>query len=615
VIHAHQDGSGVVLEAEHPRLPRKVAIKLLYKLENPDQLVDPAELVRREAQALCRVEHPDVVRIHDADVDPDGHPYIVMDYVDGGSLADRLKPNEPWPVQRAAALIRKILGGIAAIHAEHIVHRDIKPQNILMAGDNPRISDLGIAHIEGTQTLVAPGNFIGSPLYASPEQAWGEPADARSDLWSVGVLFYHLLCGAPPFDGNFLQLLEAIRSKTPEKPSERNRTGQIPAAIDNVVMKALQKDKNKRFQSAAQFLQELDLALAPFGAGGSGSGGGGGNSGTGAGSVGGGHGGPPHRSGLLGWLKWRLKQVLEWVETGYRLYILGTFLFFLVAAAAVHGVPGAQPLRKAITDFVEMFKPNDKSGPARKPPEQNDVRLPEREPDQPSLTMLREELEKKAKDLPSSLVVIDSADTSSRHLRLSGFGCTPEVSQLESEKEKLKNAGATIDDKINHVGMGTRSCQVSKILVDHVRMVRSRPSRSAYLPIFNDAASFRIGVSQGSVRGSAQFDHPVSIIIDYFNGSEFMHVPIGRVGHSDMRYEIELGPGGEFRTPPLPVAVGSDAFIVAIVTRYPPIIGGRPRPADLAERARSARSDYLDQLAGTLRAPLSSDVIQVSTLP
>jgi serine/threonine-protein kinase len=194
-------GMGEVFVATDRTLGRPVALKRLPVALNDDP--DARKRFFREAQALARINDPNVVSVFDAGED-DGRPFLVMELVQGATVADELRAGVRFTPERASAIGAGIAGGLAAAHAQGVVHRDVKPSNIfLTAKDHPKVGDFGIARLErGDMTLTMTGQAFGSPPYIAPEQATGGPVDARADLYALGCVLYHMLAGHPPFEGD-----------------------------------------------------------------------------------------------------------------------------------------------------------------------------------------------------------------------------------------------------------------------------------------------------------------------------------------------------------------------------------------------------------------------------
>src|SRR6059058_6237198 len=247
-------GMADVYLAEDKELGRRVALKLLNERHaNDDQFV---ERFRREAQSAAGLNHPNIVSIFDRG-QAEGTYYIAMEYLDGRTLKELLVRNGPTPIPIAIDYARQILGALAFAHRNGIVHRDIKPHNIVVGGDGRlKVTDFGIAR-SGTSQMTEVGSIVGTAQYLSPEQARGAPVDPRSDLYSLGIVLYEMLTGTVPFTGDTpLEIAMKHLSTTPEPPSERRP--EVPHELDSVVLRALAKDPHERYQSA----DEMDADLA-----------------------------------------------------------------------------------------------------------------------------------------------------------------------------------------------------------------------------------------------------------------------------------------------------------------------------------------------------------------
>ncbi|MCW5605311.1 MAG: protein kinase, partial [Burkholderiales bacterium] len=218
--------------------------------------LDPSELqyaltrFRHEAQAVGRLTHPRIAAIYDYGEDVE-LAYIVMELVNGKSLFQHLQDKAHFGLKEIGEIVRQLLDGLSYAHAQGVVHRDVKPSNILINDDGRiKISDFGIARID-TSTLTQVGEIMGSPGYMSPEQFIGTEIDARSDIYSVGVIAYELLTGRKPFAGSNVEIMRQVISERPTNPSEHNP--KISAQLDWAVQKALAKKPEERFQSAREF--------------------------------------------------------------------------------------------------------------------------------------------------------------------------------------------------------------------------------------------------------------------------------------------------------------------------------------------------------------------------
>lgn len=257
-------GMAVVYRATDLRLHRPVAVKVLP----PDVAFNPDVRARfiREAQTAAQLSHPNIVPIYNVDeADGGGLVYFVMAYVDGESLGVRLAREGAWPVDRAVRVLRDIADALAYAHARGVIHRDIKPDNILIdrASGRPMVTDFGIARAaQGETRLTAPGVAVGTPAYMSPEQALGErELDGRSDLYSLAVVGYHMLAGETPFKAaNTPAML--VKHATERPRPLRERRPDIPAYLAVAIDRALAKRPEDRWSDAGEFRDALDGAIA-----------------------------------------------------------------------------------------------------------------------------------------------------------------------------------------------------------------------------------------------------------------------------------------------------------------------------------------------------------------
>ncbi len=262
-------GMADVFEAFDTRLNRTVAIKILRS----DLAHDPAFIARfrKEAQAAAALNHPTIVAVYDTGEDIYGEgrsatnvPYIVMEYVDGTTLRDIIKSGRKLPPERGLRIIAGVLDALAYSHRHGIIHRDIKPANIMIArSGDVKVMDFGIARAlaDASNTMTGGQTVMGTAQYLSPEQAKGEAVDARSDLYSAGVLLYELLTGKPPFSGESpVAIAYQHVSEIPTYPSEIDPS--IPKSVDSVVMHALNKSAKDRYQSAEEFQADVERIMA-----------------------------------------------------------------------------------------------------------------------------------------------------------------------------------------------------------------------------------------------------------------------------------------------------------------------------------------------------------------
>jgi tRNA A-37 threonylcarbamoyl transferase component Bud32 len=248
-------GMAEVWEAHDSLLDRPVAVKvpLPHLRMQPDFMMR----FRREAVAAARLNHPNVVAVYDTGTDPDLGAYIVMELVPGPSLRDVIKSEGPFPVERAVAVAGQVAAALEFAHRRGVVHRDVKPANVLLAPDGVKVADFGIAKAAlDADDLTQTNLMLGTARYLAPEQVEGRPLDARSDVYALGVVLYEMLCGRAPFDAES-DLALAVKHLTAEAgpPSETNPD--VPPWLDAVVMATLAKDPDRRFQSAAALHRAL----------------------------------------------------------------------------------------------------------------------------------------------------------------------------------------------------------------------------------------------------------------------------------------------------------------------------------------------------------------------
>ena len=245
-------GMGVVYRAYDASLERDVALKFLPPLSTR---LDDEDRLLKEARAAAALVHPNICTVHEIGQTDNGRPFIAMALYEGETLAERLRPG-PLPLEEAAATAEQIARGLAAAHARGIIHRDVKPGNVIVGPDGTvRLLDFGIAQaIEAT--LTDSGTTPGTAPYMSPEQVRGDPVDPRTDLWSLGVVVYETLTGERPFRGDDeTKLFEAILHADPEPVSKRRAN--VPAPLARIVEKLLQKDPDDRYADAAGLLADL----------------------------------------------------------------------------------------------------------------------------------------------------------------------------------------------------------------------------------------------------------------------------------------------------------------------------------------------------------------------
>ena len=257
-------GSGGMADvwlAEDTHLQREVALKVLHRRYAQDR--EFVERFRREAEHAAGLQHPHIVSVYDRG-EAEGTYYIAMQYVDGPTLKQMIESG--LTIEQGVALIRQVLDAARFAHRHGIVHRDFKPQNVIVDSEGKAIvTDFGIARA-GVSEITATGSVMGTPHYLSPEQAQGMEVTSVSDLYSVGVLLYEVLTGRVPFEGESAVAVAMKQvSQMPQRPSSINP--RVSPALDAVVMRALEKDPGQRFQSADAFIAAIDQAMREPGVG------------------------------------------------------------------------------------------------------------------------------------------------------------------------------------------------------------------------------------------------------------------------------------------------------------------------------------------------------------
>ncbi len=264
-------GMGAVYLGTHTKLQKQVAIKVLRRelASSPDMI----ERFQREAVAASRIGHENIVDVSDIGTAPDGSPFIVMEYLTGATLAEKIRGTGPQPVGLACAIIREVLAAISAAHRAGIIHRDLKPENIFIVlgsrGESVKILDFGISRVIEARAgsisdarLTATGQVMGTPYYMAPEQAAGHSdLTGAIDVYATGVILYEMLSGAVPFEaGNYNTIIFKVLSGEYQPLSER--MAPMPSGLDHVVHRAMALKPEERFASADEFA----AALAPYSA-------------------------------------------------------------------------------------------------------------------------------------------------------------------------------------------------------------------------------------------------------------------------------------------------------------------------------------------------------------
>ncbi|HEV7843602.1 MAG TPA: serine/threonine-protein kinase, partial [Pyrinomonadaceae bacterium] len=259
-------GMGAVYEGTHVDLERPVAVKLLL----PDFTADPEALerFRREARAAARLNHPNVADTYDYGSLPEGGAYIVMELIAGETLRERMDAVGQLPFGEAIQIARQVTSGVEAAHRSGITHRDLKPSNIILTRDHDgrmlaKVVDFSVAKLkEGTTSgaaLTATGSLIGTPRYMAPEQCADNKTDARSDIYSLGVILYEMLAGRAPFEGPTTTAIAIKHIQEPPTPVEKFRTD-TPASLRELIAQSLAKSPSERPQTAQEFAARLDEA-------------------------------------------------------------------------------------------------------------------------------------------------------------------------------------------------------------------------------------------------------------------------------------------------------------------------------------------------------------------
>ena len=246
----------VVYRAWDKVLDRFVAVKELSTLMSCDE--EQVTRFRQEAKALARLSHPYILQVYDF-LEEQGRLWVVLEFVEGGSLATYLRKHKRLSIPAATKYITQIASGMAYAHSQGIIHRDLKPSNILLtANQEPKISDFGIAKLSASSVVTQTGATIGSPRYMSPEQAAGRPVDCRCDIYSLGITFYELLTGKVPFEGETSGVLAQHITQSPPPP--REFLPDLPPDVESAILQMLAKEPAQRPPDMKAVVQ----SLAPF---------------------------------------------------------------------------------------------------------------------------------------------------------------------------------------------------------------------------------------------------------------------------------------------------------------------------------------------------------------
>jgi tRNA A-37 threonylcarbamoyl transferase component Bud32 len=257
-------GMSIVYRAEHIGLERTVALKLLSPQLSDDE--DFRERFQRESKVAAALEHPNVIPIYEAG-EQDGVLYIAMRYVEGADLKTRLKQDGPLDPRQVVSLVAQVAAALEAAHERGLIHRDVKPANILIAigagverSDHAYLSDFGVAKNTAAAGLTKTGLFVGTADYASPEQIEGRPLDGRADVYSLGCVAYEALTGTPTYEKDSeVAMMYAHLLEPPPKPTEKRPD--LPAEVDDVIAKAVAKSRDDRYERPSEFALALRQAV------------------------------------------------------------------------------------------------------------------------------------------------------------------------------------------------------------------------------------------------------------------------------------------------------------------------------------------------------------------
>ena len=259
---------GDVWSAADMRINRQVAVKVLPKAYSEES--SHRQRFMREARLLASLDHPNIVRVFDLGFDDEGHPYLVMELLHGRNLGDVLEDEGAFPPRRACAITAGLLSALSAAHRSGVVHRDVKPDNAILAESGGthivKLLDFGISRsfLDNADRVTASGMVLGTPFYMPPEQIYGEALDERSDVFAVGCTFYELLTGRTPVlfveNESPVKLFERLLRETPPAPSEVR--GTVPGLLDGIVLRALAKDRKDRYANCEQMRKALIEALS-----------------------------------------------------------------------------------------------------------------------------------------------------------------------------------------------------------------------------------------------------------------------------------------------------------------------------------------------------------------
>ncbi|HSK99843.1 MAG TPA: protein kinase [Rubrobacteraceae bacterium] len=253
-------GMGEVHLVRDELLDREVALKVPRGPQA--RSVEFVERFRREARHVAALSHPNIVRVFDAGEAPDGTPYMAMEYVPGGTLRDRLLEKGSLPARTAASVALQISAALRAAHTSGVIHRDVKPENVLVSENGDvKVADFGIARATDATVMTHTSRVLGTVRYLSPEQAMGEPVGPASDLYSLGVVLYEMLTGEVPFEAEG-PLAVAMRHLTQEPRPLRELDPSVPVPLEAITLKLLEKRPEERYGSAEALAEDLERFLA-----------------------------------------------------------------------------------------------------------------------------------------------------------------------------------------------------------------------------------------------------------------------------------------------------------------------------------------------------------------
>jgi len=250
-----EGGMGVVYRAVDTILDEPVALKVISERLVGGQ--DSVERMKREVVLARRVSHPNVCRIYDIGESEAGVPYVSMEYIDGRPLGDLIAESGALSLREGVPLARQVLDALSAAHKVNVIHRDLKPDNIMVTKDGRAvIMDFGLSLSEDSRRVTQAGSVIGTPHYMAPEQVRGQNVDPRADLYAIGVILFRMFTGRLPFSGGIIEILRGHLETPPPRPSEFNPG--VPRELEAIILTALEKDPARRFASAEEFLLALD---------------------------------------------------------------------------------------------------------------------------------------------------------------------------------------------------------------------------------------------------------------------------------------------------------------------------------------------------------------------